>query len=58
MKLKDKTAIVTGAASGIGKATAVNFAREGAAVMCADVNATGAEAGPARSPTPAARRRP
>jgi NAD(P)-dependent dehydrogenase (short-subunit alcohol dehydrogenase family) len=44
MKLKDKIAIVTGAASGIGKATAVNFAREGAAVMCADVNATGAEA--------------
>jgi 3-oxoacyl-[acyl-carrier protein] reductase len=44
MKLKDKVAIVTGAASGIGKATAVNFAREGAAVMCADVNAGGAEA--------------
>jgi NAD(P)-dependent dehydrogenase (short-subunit alcohol dehydrogenase family) len=43
MKLKDKVAIVTGAASGIGKATAVNFAREGAAVMCADVNSGGAE---------------
>jgi len=44
MKLKDKIAIVTGAASGIGKATAINFAREGSAVMCADVNADGAEA--------------
>lgn len=44
MKLKDKTAIITGAASGIGKATAINFAREGAKVMCADVNADGAEA--------------
>ena len=44
MKLKDKVALVTGAASGIGKATAINFAREGAAVLCADVNAPGAEA--------------
>jgi NAD(P)-dependent dehydrogenase (short-subunit alcohol dehydrogenase family) len=44
MKLKDKVSIVTGAASGIGKATAINFAREGAPVMCADVNAEGAEA--------------
>ncbi len=44
MKLKDKVSIVTGAASGIGKATAINFAREGAAVMCADVNADGADA--------------
>lgn len=44
MRLKDKIAIVTGAASGIGKATATTFAREGASVMCADVNAEGAEA--------------
>jgi NAD(P)-dependent dehydrogenase (short-subunit alcohol dehydrogenase family) len=44
MKLKDKVSVVTGAASGIGKATAINFAREGAAVMCADVNDEGAEA--------------
>jgi NAD(P)-dependent dehydrogenase (short-subunit alcohol dehydrogenase family) len=44
MLLKDKVAIVTGAASGIGKATAVTFAREGAKVMCADLNAEGAEA--------------
>ena len=44
MLLKDKVAIVTGAASGIGKSTAVLFGREGAKVMCADVNADGAEA--------------
>jgi len=43
MKLKDKVSIITGAASGIGKATALVFAREGAKVMCADVNADGAE---------------
>src|SRR5437867_6449612 len=44
MKLQDKVSIITGAASGIGKATAVVFAREGARVMCADVNEQGAEA--------------
>jgi NAD(P)-dependent dehydrogenase (short-subunit alcohol dehydrogenase family) len=42
MRLKDKTAIVTGAASGIGLATALKFAQEGAAVMCADMNEEGA----------------
>ena len=35
--LADKTAIVTGAASGIGKETAARFAREGANVVVADV---------------------
>src|SRR5438445_1458108 len=44
MLLEDKVAIITGAASGIGKATAITFGREGAKVMCADVNADGAEA--------------
>jgi NAD(P)-dependent dehydrogenase (short-subunit alcohol dehydrogenase family) len=34
--LKDKVAIITGAASGIGRAIAVRFAEEGAAVMVAD----------------------
>ena len=38
-----KSIIITGAASGIGRATALIFAREGANVICADVNATGAQ---------------
>ncbi len=48
MRLKDKTAIVTGAASGIGLATALKFGQEGAAVMCADLNGEGAERAAAR----------
>jgi 3-oxoacyl-[acyl-carrier protein] reductase len=36
-----KTVIITGAASGIGRATAQIFAREGANVVCADVNENG-----------------
>lgn len=38
MRLKDKIAIVTGAASGIGRACATRFAREGAKVALVDVN--------------------
>ena len=38
-----KTIIITGAASGIGRATALIFAREGANVVCADLNETGAK---------------
>jgi NAD(P)-dependent dehydrogenase (short-subunit alcohol dehydrogenase family) len=38
-----KTALVTGAASGIGRATALALAREGAAVLVSDVDAAGAE---------------
>ena len=38
MKLSDKVAIVTGGASGIGKATVMEFARCGATVICADVD--------------------
>ena len=39
----EKTIIITGAASGIGRATALIFAREGANVVCADVNEKGAD---------------
>jgi 3-oxoacyl-[acyl-carrier protein] reductase len=44
MRLKDKVAIVTGAGHGIGKATAIAFAREGAHVAVVDINMAGAEA--------------
>lgn len=44
MRLKDKVAIVTGAGHGIGKATALAFAREGARVAAVDINLAGAEA--------------
>jgi NAD(P)-dependent dehydrogenase (short-subunit alcohol dehydrogenase family) len=37
-----KTIIITGAASGIGRSTALIFAREGANVVCADLNEDGA----------------
>ena len=37
-----KTIVITGAASGIGRATALIFAREGANVVCADINDKGA----------------
>ena len=41
MRLKDKIALITGAASGIGAATARTFAREGATVVIADLNDEG-----------------
>lgn len=43
MRLKNKSAIVTGAASGIGREIAMLFAREGAKVAIADLNGSAAE---------------
>ncbi len=42
-RLEGKTAIITGAASGIGRATAILFAREGARLALADLNEEGLE---------------
>jgi 3-oxoacyl-[acyl-carrier protein] reductase len=39
MRLKDKVSIITGAGRGIGQATAVKFAREGAKVVVCDLSA-------------------
>src|SRR6202167_1566851 len=44
MRLKDKVAVVTGAASGIGKEIAATYVREGAKVIIADLNAPAADA--------------
>ena len=38
MKLKNKIALITGAGSGIGRATALLFAQEAAHVLCVDIN--------------------
>src|ERR1700758_1120386 len=43
-RLNGKVAIITGAASGMGRAAAVRFAGEGAAVVIADLNEEGGEA--------------
>ncbi len=42
-KLDGKVAVVTGAASGLGRASALRFASEGAAVVGADLNSQGGE---------------
>lgn len=43
MKLKDKVAVVTGAASGMGKAIAILYAQEGAKVVVSDLKLDGAK---------------
>ncbi len=43
MRLKDKVAIITGGGSGFGEVTARLFAREGAAIMIADINGDAAQ---------------
>ena len=43
MLLKDKVALITGAGSGIGRASAIRFAEEGAKVMVADVRTESAD---------------
>jgi NAD(P)-dependent dehydrogenase (short-subunit alcohol dehydrogenase family) len=42
-RLSDKVAIITGGGSGIGRASVLRFAREGARVVVADINAEGGE---------------
>ena len=42
-KLDGKVALITGAASGIGRASALRFSGDGAAVMCADLDLDGAQ---------------
>ena len=41
MRLKDRVALITGAASGIGRESALTFAREGAKIMVVDVDESG-----------------
>jgi NAD(P)-dependent dehydrogenase (short-subunit alcohol dehydrogenase family) len=42
LRLRDKVCVITGAGAGIGRAVALEFAREGASVVVADINEAGA----------------
>jgi NAD(P)-dependent dehydrogenase (short-subunit alcohol dehydrogenase family) len=44
MSLTNKVALITGAANGIGQATAIRFARDGAQLVITDVDGEGLEA--------------
>ena len=48
MRLKDRVALITGAASGIGLESALALAREGARIVAVDMNAEGGEAAAAQ----------
>ena len=54
MRLANKVAIVSGAASGMGAATARRFAKEGAKVVIADQLEGEGKMSPAKLPMPAA----
>lgn len=43
MKLKDRIAVITGSGAGIGRASALEFARDGASVVVADINLAAAK---------------
>lgn len=43
LRLEDRIAVITGASSGLGRATAIRFAQSGAKIVCADLKSAGVE---------------